>query len=73
MTAQRCTYIDSAGARHPGTLGKWPVHSVVKRRDGAFASDIDGAVLWYLDRAAAQGVALRYHGGTVVDGGAYDE
>jgi len=73
MPAQRCTYIDSLGVRHPGTLGTWPAHYVVRRRDGAFASDGDGAVLWYLDHAAAEIVALRYHGGTVVDGGAYDE
>jgi len=73
MNAQRCTYIDSTGTRLPGALGTWPKHYIVRRRDGAFASDGDGGVLWYLDRAAAQGVALRYHGGTVVDGGAYDE
>ena len=73
MRAQRCTYIDSTGARHPGTLGTWPVHYVIQRRDGAWASDGDGGVLWYLDRGAAEGVALRYRGGTVVDGAAYDE
>ena len=73
MTAQRCTYIDSLGVRYPGTLGKWPVHYIVKRRDGAFASDIDGAVLWYLDRPAAEDAARSYYHATVVDGAAYDE
>jgi len=72
MTAQRCTYIDSSGARHPGTVGTWPVHYMIRRRDGAMAVDQHGAVRWYLDRDTAQGVALRT-AGTVVDGGAYDE
>ena len=72
MTAQRCTYIDSSGARHPGIVGTWPVHYMIQRRDGAVAKGKGGAPLWYLDRDTAQGEALR-HGGTVVDGGAYDE
>jgi len=67
-------YIDSSGARHHGTLGAWPVHYIIRRRDGAMAANADGALLWYLDRDTAEADAeVRYHGGTVVDGGAYDE
>jgi len=73
MTEQRCTYIDSSGARMTGAVDTWPVHYMIRHRDGAMAKHPDcGALLWYLDRDTAQGEALR-HGGTVVDGGAYDE
>ena len=52
------------------TTGK---RATYRRRDGAFASDIDGAVLWYLDRATAEDAARSYYHAAVVDGAAYDE